>query len=89
MSDCFALPKDPYHIPIHGLYNDADIREKVGRFAENDLPDSLFVMAGHSYEFEVLDHWDYIESLLQFIRSFDFQIVTTMEFVNRCYPQTK
>lgn len=89
MSDCFALPKDPYHIPIHGLYNDADIREKVVRFAENDLPDSLFVMAGHSYEFEVLDHWDYIESLLQFIRSFDFQIVTTMEFVNRCYPQTK
>lgn len=89
MSDCFALPKDPYHIPIHGLYNDADIREKVVRFAENDLPESLFVMAGHSYEFEVLDHWDYIESLLQFIRSFDFQIVTTMEFVNRCYPQTK
>lgn len=89
MSDCFALPKDPYHIPIHGLYNDADIREKVVRFAENDLPDSLFVMAGHSYEFEVLDHWGYIESLLQFIQSFDFQIVTTMEFVNRCYPQTK
>ena len=89
MSDCFALPKDPYHIPIHGLYNDADIREKVVRFAENDLPESLFVMAGHSYEFEVLDHWDYIESLLQFIQSFDFQIVTTMEFVNRCYPQTK
>ena len=89
MSDCFALPKDPYHIPIHGLYNDADIREKVVRFAENDLPESLFVMAGHSYEFEVLDHWGYIESLLQFIRSFDFQIVTTMEFVNRCYPQTK
>lgn len=89
MSDCFALPKDPYHIPIHGLYNDADIREKVVRFAENDLPESLFVMAGHSYEFEVLDHWGYIESLLQFIQSFDFQIVTTMEFVNRCYPQTK
>ena len=24
-SDSFALPKDPYHIPIHGLYNDPDI----------------------------------------------------------------
>ena len=45
-------------------------------------------MAGHSYEFEVLNHWQYIEDLLQFIRSFDFEIVTTMEFVNRCYPQT-
>lgn len=87
-SDSFALPEDPYHIPIHGLYNDPDIREKIARFAENELEDSLFVMAGHSYEFEVLGHWEYIEDLLNYIRSFDFEIVTTMEFVNRCYPQT-
>ena len=88
-SDSFALPEDPYHIPIHGLYNDPDIREKIARFAENKLEDSLFVMAGPSYEFEVLDHWEYIEELLKYIKSFDFEIVTTMEFVNRCYPQTK
>ena len=88
-SDSFALPEDPYHIPIHGLYNDPDIREKIARFAENKLENSLFVMAGHSYEFEVLDHWEYIEDLLKYIKSFDFEIVTTMEFVNRCYPQTK
>lgn len=87
-SDSFALPKDPYHIPIHGLYNDPDIREKIAQFAENDLPVSLFVMAGHSYEFEVLNHWDYVEELLAFIRSFDFECMTTMEFVNSCYPQT-
>ena len=87
-SDSFALPADPYHIPIHGLYNDTDIREKIARFAENDLPVSLFVMAGHSYEFEVLDHWEYMEELLQYIRSFGFEIMTTMEFVNSCYPQT-
>lgn len=87
-SDSFALPEDPYHIPIHGLYNDPDIREKIARFAENELEDSLFVMAGHSYEFEVLDHWEYIEDLLQYVKSFGFEIVTTMEFVNRCYPQT-
>jgi len=89
MSDDFSLPADPYHIPIHGLYNDPDIREKIARFAQTDLEDTLFVMAGHSYEFEVLDHWAYIESLLRHIRSFDFTIVTTMEFENRCYPQTK
>ena len=89
MSDDFSLPEDPYHIPIHGLYNDTDIREKIDRFAENGLPDSLFVMAGHSYEFEVLNHWDYMEELLQYIQSFDFEIVTTMDFVNRCFPQTK
>lgn len=86
-SENFALPDDPYHIPIHGLYNDPDIWEKIARFGENDLPVSLFVLAGHSYEFEVLDHWGYIEELLQYIQSFGFEIMTTMEFVNSCYPQ--
>ena len=87
MSEDYALPKDPYHIPIHGLYNDPDIREKIARFAQTELPVSLFVMAGHSYELEVLNHWEYMEELLQYIRSFDFEILTTMEFVNSCYPQ--
>ena len=86
-AESFALPEDPYHIPIHALYNDADIREKIARFAENDLENSLFVMAGHSYELEVLNHWEYMEELLQYISGFGFENVTTMEFVNRCYPQ--
>lgn len=86
-SDSFALPEDPYHIPIHGLYNDLDIREKIALFAQSDLPVSLFVMAGHSYEFEVNDHWEYMEDLLKYIRSFDFAIMTTMEFVREFYPQ--
>ena len=84
-TDSFLPPKDPYHIPIHALYNQPDIREKIARFAESDLPVSLFVMAGHSYELEVLNHWEYMESLLQYIRSFDFEIMTTMEFVNTHY----
>lgn len=81
----FAPPPDPYHIPIHGLYNDPDIREKIARFAESDLTVSLFVLAGHSYEFEVLGHWGYIEELLQYIQSFGFENMTTMEFVNQFY----
>lgn len=85
-SDSFALPKDEYHIPIHGLYNDPDIREKIARFAGNDLPVSLFVMAGHSYEFQMLDHWQYLEELLQYILSFGFELMTTMEFVKEFYP---
>lgn len=85
-TDSFALPKDEYHIPIHGLYNDPDIREKIKAFAGNDLPVSLFVMAGHSYEFEMLDHWDYIEDLLVFIQSFGFEMRTTMDFVEEFYP---
>jgi len=84
-SESFALPKDPYHIPIHGLYNQPDIRRRIAAFAENDLPVSLFVMAGHSYELEVLDHWAYMESLLQYIQSFGFRVMTTMDFVNTYY----
>ena len=83
----FALPEDPYHIPIHALYNDPDVREKIRMFAENELTDSLFVLAGHSYELDFLNHWDYMNNLLQYIKSFGFEIITTMEFVNRCYPQ--
>ena len=86
-AESFALPEDPYHIPIHALYNDADVREKIRAFAESDLEDALFVMAGHSYELEVLNHWEYMEELLQYIAGFGFENVTTMEFVNRCYPQ--
>ena len=47
--------------------------------------DALFVMAGHSYELEVLGHWEYMEQLLQYICSFGFENLTTMEFVNRHY----
>lgn len=86
-SDSFVLPADPYHIPIHGLYNDPDIWEKIALFAENDLPDSLFVMAGHSYELEFLNHWEYMEEILRYIKTCGFETVTTMEFVNRCYPK--
>ena len=84
-ADSFALPADPYHIPIHGLYNDGDIREKIARFAENTLPVSLFVLAGHSYEFEMRKDWEYMEELLRYIRSFDFEIMTTMAFVKEFY----
>lgn len=86
-SASFALPEDPYHIPIHTLYNDPGVQGKIAAFAENDLLDSLFVLAGHSYELEFLNHWEYMEDLLQYIKSYDFKIVTTMEFVNQCYPK--
>lgn len=84
-SDSFALPEDEYHIPIHGLYNDPDIREKLQRFAESDLPVSLFVMAGHSYELEALGHWEYMEELLKLVKAYGFETMTTMEFVNQYY----
>ncbi len=87
-ADSFALPKDPYHIPIHALYNDADIREKIRQFAECGLENALFVMAGHSYELEVLNRWEYMEDLLRFVSGFGFENLTTMDFVKKCYPNT-
>ena len=85
VSDSFAPPEDPYHIPIHGLFNQPDIRERIAAFACSGLPVALFVMAGHSYELEALDQWAYMEELLQYIRSFGFETMTTMEFVNDYY----
>ena len=82
----FALPEDPYHIPIHGLYNQPDIYNRIYDFSRSQLPVSLFVMAGHSYELEMLNQWEYMEKLLGYIRSFDFEIMTTMDFVNTFYP---
>jgi peptidoglycan/xylan/chitin deacetylase (PgdA/CDA1 family) len=83
----FALPRDPYHIPIHALYHDPDVRDKIASFAADPGENALFVMAGHSYELEFLNHWEYMEDLLKYIKSFDFELLTTMDFVNRCYPQ--
>ncbi len=85
-SEDFSLPADPYHIPIHGLYNDPDIREKLAAFAENDLPVSLFVMAGHAYELEHLGHWEYMDELLQYIQSLGLECRTAMDFVTEFYP---
>ena len=82
----FALPADPYHIYINSLFNAPDVREKIRAFAENDLPVSCFVMAGHSYELEVLGQWEYMEDLLRYIKSFGFEFMTTMEFVEEFFP---
>ncbi len=81
-TDSFALPSDAYHIPVHAMFNQEDIRERIEAFAKNTLKDSVFVMAGHSYELEAYDQWDYMEELLKYIRGFGFESMTTMEFVD-------
>ena len=63
------LPKDRYHIPINALYDDIDIYEKLEQFKNNDLENSLFVIAGHSYEFEMKNDWEKIEKLLTYLKN--------------------
>ena len=86
-ADDFGLPRDEYHIPIHALYNDPDIREKLKRFAQSDAETSLFVIAGHAYELEYLNHWTRFEQLLRELKTMDVTFMTTMEFVRRYYPR--
>ena len=68
------------------LFSALLFREKITKFANSSLPVSLFVMAGHSYELEHLEHWGYMEELLKYIQSFGFETMTTMEFVQEFYP---
>lgn len=86
-SESFALPRDEYHIPIHGLYNDPDIREKLHRFQKSEEPVSLFVIAGHSYELEFLNQWEWLEALLKELKGMNVTFMTTMDFVRRYYPR--
>lgn len=86
-ADSFALPENPYHIPIHGLFSQPDIRQRIAEFAANTMPVSVFVMAGHSYELDMLDTWEYMEELLQYMKTFDFTFMTTMDYVNTYYPK--
>lgn len=88
-ADSFAPPADPYHIPIHGLYNDPDIRDKIEAFDRSELPVSLFVMAGHSYELEMEKQWEYLDDLIWYIQSFGFEYRTTMEFVDSYFLKVK
>ncbi len=83
----FDLPADPWHIPIHALYNQEDVKDRIAAFAADPAKDALFVLAGHSYELEALGHWDYMDELLTYIQRFQFEYMTTLEFVNRYYPK--
>ena len=86
MSDSFALPVDEYHIPIHALFNQHDVRERIDAFVREDAPVSLFVMCGHSYEVGLDNRWTYMEELLRYIRSYpQIRCMTTMDFVHTYY----
>ena len=73
------VPMDRYHIPINSLYDDEDIYERLEKFSKNNLENSLFVIAGHAYEFEVKNDWDKIEKLLKYLSLNKEIVVLTLE----------
>lgn len=82
----FAPPEDPFHIYVNGLYNEPELGAKLAAFSRSRLPLSVFVLCGHSYEFELNREWERMESVLKalkFIPGVEF--MTTMEFVKTFY----
>lgn len=73
------VPLDCYHIHLNALYDDKDIYNKLEQFKNNNLDVSLFVIAGHSYEFEVKNDWKKIEKLLSFLSKEEGLTVLTMK----------
>ena len=67
--DSSSLHQDKYHIHINALYDDFDIYEKLEQFKKEKNENSLFVIAGHAYEFEVKNDWGKIEKLLNYLSS--------------------
>lgn len=73
------FPIDQFHVHVNALYDDPLIYDKLEKFASNNLDNSLFVIAGHSYEFEVKNDWKKIEDLLEYICNDSRLINMTMQ----------
>ncbi len=86
-SDSFALPEDCYHIPVHALYNQADVFNRIDAFAADPGKHGLFVLCGHSYELEALNQWTQLDALLAYVAGLGFENMTTMEFVDKYYDK--
>lgn len=77
--------KDRYHIHINALYDDERIYERLEDFSKS-TEDSLFVIAGHSYEFEMKDDWGKIEKLLSYLKGNEnITVMTVQDAVRRLF----
>lgn len=80
------LPKDRYHIPLNAFYNEDDIYEKLEIFGKNELENSLFLIVGHSYEFEMKNEWERIEELLIYLKeNKDIVVMTVRDAVRHLF----
>ena len=68
--DSSGYHRDRYHIHINAIYDDEDIYERLEEFKlEDGEENSLFVIAGHAYEFEVKDDWEKIDKLISYLKN--------------------
>lgn len=71
------VPRDRYHICPNAWYYDEKIYEKIEDFSNNLNDHSVFIIVGHSYEFEVNNDWDKIERLIAYLANNDKIVVNT------------
>lgn len=86
MGEGFAPPADPFHIRVTALFNEEGVWDKIDAFGRSELPLSVFVLCGHSYEFEANGEWEHMEAVLR--RLLDIpgvEFMTTMGFVKEFY----
>lgn len=80
------MPKDRYHIHLNAFYDEENIYEKIEKFSKNNLKNSLFVIVGHSYEFEVKNDWDKIEKLIKYLSELkDVKIVSIKDAIDNIF----
>ena len=86
--DHSGVHRDRYHIHINALYDDEDIYERLEEFkADDSSENSLFVIAGHAYEFEVKNDWEKIEKLLSYLKNDDaITVLTLRDAVKILFP---
>ena len=80
--------KDAHHIHINAIYDDEDIYERLEEFKAEKNEKSLFVIAGHAYEFEVKNDWGKIEKLLAYLHSDEEVVVLPLrDAVKHIFPK--
>lgn len=80
--------KDAHHIHINAIYDDEDIYERLEEFKAEKNENSLFVIAGHAYEFEVKNDWGKIEKLLAYLHSDEKIVVLPLcDAVKHIFPK--
>lgn len=80
--------EDAYHIHINAIYDDEDIYERLEEFKAEKNEKSLFVIAGHAYEFEVKNDWGKIEKLLAYLHSDEKVVVLPLrDAVKHIFPK--
>ena len=82
----FAYPKSNLQIGINADTEYDDQGDSIARFIKDKSKDSLYIFAGHSYDFEVHGNWDHFEAFLKRIKAHpEIKVMTMSAMVKHHY----